>query len=57
MSIFINLMAYGSVFPFAGRVPTLQEGNMKENVFCFPWLQDKSIVLGTCGNYCSFFSL
>lgn len=29
-----------------GRVPTLQEGNMNENVFSFPWLKDRPIVLG-----------
>ncbi|XP_042506729.1 protein root UVB sensitive 6-like [Macadamia integrifolia] len=30
-----------------GRVPTLQEGNMKENIFSFPWSRNKPIVLGT----------
>ncbi|CBI29631.3 hypothetical protein AAG906_014822 [Vitis piasezkii] len=30
-----------------GRVPSLQEGNMKENIFSFPWLEDKPIVLGS----------
>ncbi|CAK9146396.1 unnamed protein product [Ilex paraguariensis] len=29
-----------------GRVPTLQEGNMMENIFTFPWSKDRPIVLG-----------
>ncbi|XP_037491180.1 protein root UVB sensitive 6 isoform X3 [Jatropha curcas] len=29
-----------------GRVPSLQEGNMKEDIFSFPWLKDRPIVLG-----------
>ncbi|CAL0332714.1 unnamed protein product [Lupinus luteus] len=29
-----------------GRVPTLQEGNMKENIFIFPW-KEKPVVLGS----------
>ncbi|KAJ4979820.1 hypothetical protein NE237_010600 [Protea cynaroides] len=29
-----------------GHVPTLQEGNMKENIFSFPWSRDRPIVLG-----------
>ncbi|XP_027329407.1 protein root UVB sensitive 6 isoform X2 [Abrus precatorius] len=29
-----------------GRVPTLQEGNMNENIFSFPW-KDKPVVLGS----------
>ncbi|KAG8645914.1 hypothetical protein MANES_10G106100v8 [Manihot esculenta] len=28
-----------------GRVPSLQEGNMKENIFSFPWLKER-LVLG-----------
>ncbi|OVA15487.1 Vitamin B6 photo-protection and homoeostasis [Macleaya cordata] len=28
-----------------GQVPSLQEGNMKENVFSFPWLKDRPILL------------
>ncbi|XP_061357269.1 protein root UVB sensitive 6 [Gastrolobium bilobum] len=29
-----------------GRVPTLQEGNMNENIFSFPW-KDRPVVLGS----------
>ncbi|KAJ6928241.1 protein root UVB sensitive 6 [Populus alba x Populus x berolinensis] len=29
-----------------GQVPSLHEGNVKENVFNFPWLKDRSISLG-----------
>ncbi|KAK7376405.1 hypothetical protein VNO78_34691 [Psophocarpus tetragonolobus] len=29
-----------------GRVPTLQEGNMDENIFSFPW-KDRPVVLGS----------
>ncbi|KAF5733142.1 hypothetical protein HS088_TW17G00679 [Tripterygium wilfordii] len=29
-----------------GRVPSLQEGNIKENIFTFPWLKDNPVVLG-----------
>ncbi|KMT07872.1 hypothetical protein BVRB_6g145690 [Beta vulgaris subsp. vulgaris] len=29
-----------------GRVPSLKEGNLKENIFCFPWVQDTSVQLG-----------
>ncbi|KAL8129840.1 hypothetical protein V2J09_018995 [Rumex salicifolius] len=29
-----------------GCVPSLREGNMKEKVVTFPWMEDKSIVLG-----------
>ncbi|KAE9602087.1 hypothetical protein Lal_00049544 [Lupinus albus] len=29
-----------------GRVPTLQEGNMKENIFSFPW-KERPVVLGS----------
>ncbi|TQD77078.1 hypothetical protein C1H46_037405 [Malus baccata] len=29
-----------------GRVPSLQEGNLKENVFNFPWVKDGPVVLG-----------
>ncbi|KAK7263768.1 hypothetical protein RJT34_31365 [Clitoria ternatea] len=29
-----------------GRVPTLQEGNMNENIFSFPW-RDRPVVLGS----------
>ncbi|KAJ4954153.1 hypothetical protein NE237_030985 [Protea cynaroides] len=29
-----------------GCVPTLQEGNMKENIFSFPWSRDRPTVLG-----------
>ncbi|KAK9286852.1 hypothetical protein L1049_015258 [Liquidambar formosana] len=30
-----------------GRVPSLQEGNMKESIFNFPWLKDGPIVIGS----------
>ncbi|KAL5703969.1 Protein root UVB sensitive 6 [Ranunculus cassubicifolius] len=30
-----------------GYVPTLQEGNMKENIINFPWSKNKQIVLGS----------
>ncbi|KAM7470236.1 hypothetical protein LguiA_008419 [Lonicera macranthoides] len=30
-----------------GRVPTLQEGNVMETVFNFPWSKDRPIVLGS----------
>ncbi|GLU06057.1 hypothetical protein SLE2022_231210 [Rubroshorea leprosula] len=30
-----------------GRVPSLQEGNMQENILSFPWLKDKPVVLGS----------
>ncbi|XP_062177546.1 protein root UVB sensitive 6 [Alnus glutinosa] len=30
-----------------GRVPSLQEGNMNENIFSFPWLKEKPVVLGS----------
>ncbi|XP_016648106.1 PREDICTED: protein root UVB sensitive 6 isoform X2 [Prunus mume] len=29
-----------------GRVPSLQEGNLNENVFRFPWLKEGPVVLG-----------
>uniref|UniRef100_A0A5B6Z7Y2 Protein root UVB sensitive 6-like n=1 Tax=Davidia involucrata TaxID=16924 RepID=A0A5B6Z7Y2_DAVIN len=29
-----------------GRVPTLQEGNLMENIFTFPWSKHRPIVLG-----------
>ncbi|XP_047326640.1 protein root UVB sensitive 6-like [Impatiens glandulifera] len=29
-----------------GKVPTLQEGNMMENIFSFPWSRERPIVLG-----------
>ncbi|KAK4479369.1 hypothetical protein RD792_014881 [Penstemon davidsonii] len=29
-----------------GRVPTLQEGNSMENIFCLPWKDHRPIVLG-----------
>lgn len=31
---------------FAGHVPSLREGNLQENIFSFPWLKDKPVVLG-----------
>ncbi|XP_028075527.1 protein root UVB sensitive 6-like [Camellia sinensis] len=34
------------MYCFAGRVPTLQEGNRMENIFSFPWSKDSPIVLG-----------
>ncbi|GAB2283935.1 Protein root UVB sensitive 6 [Dionaea muscipula] len=30
-----------------GRVPSLEEGNMKETIFRLPWLKDKPVVLGS----------
>ncbi|XP_059447617.1 protein root UVB sensitive 6 [Corylus avellana] len=30
-----------------GRVPSLQEGNMNEKIFSFPWLKEKPVVLGS----------
>ncbi|KAI3956024.1 hypothetical protein MKW92_018933 [Papaver armeniacum] len=30
-----------------GHVPSLQEGNLKENVFTLPWIKDKPILLGS----------
>jgi len=30
-----------------GRVPTLQEGNLRETIFNFPWSKDRPIVLGS----------
>ncbi|XWS20673.1 hypothetical protein CRYUN_Cryun31cG0123100 [Craigia yunnanensis] len=30
-----------------GQVPSLQEGNMQENIFSFPWLKDRPVVLGS----------
>ncbi|XP_075667895.1 protein root UVB sensitive 6-like [Castanea sativa] len=29
-----------------GRVPSLREGNLNENIFRFPWLKDRPVVLG-----------
>ncbi|PON82156.1 Root UVB sensitive family [Trema orientale] len=29
-----------------GRVPSLKEGNKNENIFSFPWLKDRHVVLG-----------
>ncbi|XP_077231708.1 root UVB sensitive protein (Protein of unknown function, DUF647) [Tasmannia lanceolata] len=29
-----------------GRVPSLKDGNSKENIFTFPWSQDRPIILG-----------
>nr|POE85000.1 protein root uvb sensitive 6 [Quercus suber] len=29
-----------------GRVPSLREGNLNENIFSFPWLKDRPVVLG-----------
>ncbi|KAJ6309272.1 hypothetical protein OIU76_018797 [Salix suchowensis] len=29
-----------------GRVPSLHEGNVQENIFNFPWMKDRSISLG-----------
>ncbi|XP_059648320.1 protein root UVB sensitive 6-like [Cornus florida] len=34
-------------FLTTGRVPTLQEGNMMENIFSFPWSKHRPIVLGS----------
>lgn len=31
---------------FSGRVPSLQEGNLMENIFIPPWKQHRPIVLG-----------
>lgn len=31
---------------FAGRVPSLQKGNMNERILSFPWLKENPIVLG-----------
>lgn len=31
---------------FSGHVPSLREGNLQENIFSFPWLRDKPVVLG-----------
>ncbi|KAG4401473.1 hypothetical protein AAZX31_07G253000 [Glycine max] len=33
-------------FLMTGQVPTLQEGNMNENIFSFPW-KDRPVVLGS----------
>ncbi|KAL9246097.1 hypothetical protein vseg_019675 [Gypsophila vaccaria] len=30
-----------------GQVPSLKEGNIKEKVFTFPWMEDKPVVLGS----------
>ncbi|XVF75096.1 hypothetical protein PTKIN_Ptkin13bG0160700 [Pterospermum kingtungense] len=30
-----------------GKVPSLQEGNMQETIFTFPWLKDRPVVLGS----------
>ncbi|KAK6263535.1 Root UVB sensitive family - like 6 [Theobroma cacao] len=30
-----------------GQVPSLQEGNLQENIFSFPWLKDRPVVLGS----------
>ncbi|KAL9251925.1 root UVB sensitive 6-like protein [Drosera capensis] len=30
-----------------GCVPSLVEGNMKEQVFCLPWLKDKPVIIGS----------
>ncbi|KAJ7967927.1 protein root UVB sensitive 6-like [Quillaja saponaria] len=30
-----------------GQVPSLQEGNMNEDIFSFPWLKDRPVVLGS----------
>ncbi|KAA3484173.1 protein root UVB sensitive 6 [Gossypium australe] len=30
-----------------GQVPSLQEGNMQEKIFSFPWLKDRPVVLGS----------
>ncbi|XP_022724337.1 protein root UVB sensitive 6-like [Durio zibethinus] len=30
-----------------GKVPSLQEGNMQENIFSFPWLKDRPVILGS----------
>ncbi|KAF2294066.1 hypothetical protein GH714_007222 [Hevea brasiliensis] len=41
------LLSCGYVFSSPrGKVPSLQEGNMKENIFSFPWLKERPIVLG-----------
>ncbi|GAB4847434.1 Protein root UVB sensitive 6 [Ancistrocladus abbreviatus] len=29
-----------------GQVPSLEEGNMKEKIFSFPWLKDRPVVIG-----------
>ncbi|XP_022721332.1 protein root UVB sensitive 6-like isoform X2 [Durio zibethinus] len=34
-------------FVKTGQVPSLQEGNMQENIFSFPWLKDRPVVLGS----------
>lgn len=39
-------------YSYAGQVPSLQEGNLKESVFSFPWLKEGPIVLGIFGNWC-----
>ncbi|GMI89845.1 ROOT UV-B SENSITIVE 6 [Hibiscus trionum] len=30
-----------------GQVPSLREGNMREEIFTFPWLKDRPVVLGS----------
>ncbi|XVF26384.1 hypothetical protein REPUB_Repub14bG0011200 [Reevesia pubescens] len=30
-----------------GQIPSLQDGNMQENIFSFPWLKDRPVVLGS----------
>ncbi|MBA0765362.1 hypothetical protein Gotri_014573 [Gossypium trilobum] len=30
-----------------GQVPSLQEGNMQEKIFSFPWLKDRPVILGS----------
>lgn len=44
-------------FPLLGRVPSLQEGNLNENVFRFPWLKEGPVVLGMLCKDLVFFVL
>lgn len=40
-------MSYrATCFLLSGRVPTLQDGNSRENIFNFPWKKHRPIVIG-----------
>lgn len=43
---FVFSHAHCVLYSSAGQVPSLHEGNVKENIFNFPWLKDRSISLG-----------
>lgn len=56
LSILVNDIVFNGLI-LAGRVPSLKEGNSKESIFAFPWVQDSSIQLGMFILYSIFYEL